>query len=126
MSLFKPTKAEVSCSFCGKSHVEVRKLIQGPDVYICDECVTTCADIMHRELGPKQSRPIELAGVLYSLDQFVALTEENAAQTQAEQWDGKPASTQLLVQFSGGVTVRLPISERAHIEKVIGDYNSTV
>ena len=30
------------CSFCGKSHAEVRKLIAGPGVYICDSCITVC------------------------------------------------------------------------------------
>lgn len=39
------------CSFCGKSHSEVRKLIAGPGVYICDECVQVCAGIIEEELG---------------------------------------------------------------------------
>ena len=34
------------CSFCGKSRDEVRKLIAGPTVYICDECVNLCNDII--------------------------------------------------------------------------------
>lgn len=34
------------CSFCGKSQHEVRKLIAGPSVYICDECVDLCNDII--------------------------------------------------------------------------------
>ncbi|NNC24388.1 ATP-dependent Clp protease ATP-binding subunit ClpX [Salinisphaera sp. USBA-960] len=38
------------CSFCGKSEHEVRKLIAGPSVYICDECVDLCNDIMREEL----------------------------------------------------------------------------
>ncbi len=42
------------CSFCGKSEHEVRKLIAGPSVYICDECVELCNDIIREEL---QSRP---------------------------------------------------------------------
>ena len=36
------------CSFCGKSQHEVRKLIAGPTVFICDECVELCMDIRHR------------------------------------------------------------------------------
>jgi ATP-dependent Clp protease ATP-binding subunit ClpX len=39
------------CSFCGKSHSEVKKLIAGPAVYICDECIQVCASIMEKELG---------------------------------------------------------------------------
>ena len=39
------------CSFCGKSHAEVKKLIAGPGVYICDNCITLCTNILHRETG---------------------------------------------------------------------------
>jgi len=38
------------CSFCGKSHAEVRKLIAGPGVYICDNCVILCKNVLDREL----------------------------------------------------------------------------
>ncbi len=38
------------CSFCGKSQFEVTKLIAGPDVYICDQCITLCGDILKEEL----------------------------------------------------------------------------
>ena len=37
------------CSFCGKSQHEVRKLIAGPTVFICDECVELCMDIIKEE-----------------------------------------------------------------------------
>src|SRR5450759_4438686 len=39
------------CSFCGKSHAEVRKLIAGPDVYICDNCIILCKNVLDRELA---------------------------------------------------------------------------
>ena len=39
------------CSFCGKSQSEVRKLIAGPSVYVCDECVDLCNDIIKEELA---------------------------------------------------------------------------
>ena len=39
------------CSFCGKTHGEVRKLIAGPGVYICDNCITVCKSILDKELG---------------------------------------------------------------------------
>ncbi len=38
------------CSFCGKSHSEVRRLIAGPGVYICDSCITVCKGILDKEL----------------------------------------------------------------------------
>ena len=42
-------KEDLFCSFCGKSQNEVRKLIAGPTVYICDECVDLCTDIIKEE-----------------------------------------------------------------------------
>ncbi|MBU4242955.1 MAG: ATP-dependent Clp protease ATP-binding subunit ClpX, partial [Proteobacteria bacterium] len=41
--------SDLSCSFCGKTQVDVQRLIAGPDVYICDECVSLCNDIMAQE-----------------------------------------------------------------------------
>ena len=41
----------LTCSFCGKTQDQVRKLIAGPDVYICDDCVQICRDIIDEELG---------------------------------------------------------------------------
>jgi len=43
------TDKKISCSFCGKSQREVRKLIAGPAVFICDECVELCMDIIKEE-----------------------------------------------------------------------------
>ncbi|MGD9388189.1 MAG: ATP-dependent Clp protease ATP-binding subunit ClpX [Gammaproteobacteria bacterium] len=63
------------CSFCGKSQHEVRKLIAGPSVFICDECVELCNDIIREELedkeeggGSKLPKPQEIYSVL---DQYV-------------------------------------------------------
>src|SRR6266852_1291998 len=44
----RPTNITL-CSFCGKSHAEVRKLIAGPGVYICDNCVTLCKQVLDKE-----------------------------------------------------------------------------
>ncbi|MFN9967305.1 MAG: ATP-dependent Clp protease ATP-binding subunit ClpX, partial [Lysobacteraceae bacterium] len=63
------------CSFCGKSQHEVRKLIAGPSVFICDECVELCNDIIREELEDKSQaarshlpKPKEILEVL---DQYV-------------------------------------------------------
>jgi ATP-dependent Clp protease ATP-binding subunit ClpX len=48
--------ANLSCSFCGKSQREVRKLIAGPTVYICDECIELCNDIIAEEYGQEEAR----------------------------------------------------------------------
>jgi ATP-dependent Clp protease ATP-binding subunit ClpX len=45
------------CSFCGKSHAEVRKLIAGPGVYICDNCVVLCKSVLDKEFAAKKHRP---------------------------------------------------------------------
>jgi len=37
---------ELACSFCGKSQREVRKLIAGPSIYVCDECIKVCNDLI--------------------------------------------------------------------------------
>ena len=44
------------CSFCGKSHAEVRKLIAGPGVYICDSCINVCKSILDKELNEDARR----------------------------------------------------------------------
>lgn len=45
------------CSFCGKSHSEVKKLIAGPGVYICNECVEVCSNILDKELAEAVGKP---------------------------------------------------------------------
>jgi ATP-dependent Clp endopeptidase proteolytic subunit ClpP len=47
------SKNTLYCSFCGKSQHEVRKLIAGPTVFICDECVELCMDIIREETRPR-------------------------------------------------------------------------
>ena len=49
--------ANLSCSFCGKSQREVKKLIAGPTVYICDECIELCNDIIAEEYGEEEGAP---------------------------------------------------------------------
>ena len=52
----------LSCSFCGKTQKEVKKLIAGPTVYICDECIGLCNDIIAEEIE-KESESFGLAPV---------------------------------------------------------------
>jgi ATP-dependent Clp protease ATP-binding subunit ClpX len=76
------------CSFCGKSHSEVKKLIAGPGVYICNECIDVCANILEKEMGaapPKGKTAAEKSGfripspaeMCARLDEFV-IGQENA------------------------------------------------
>lgn len=53
----RPTQITL-CSFCGKSHAEVKKLIQGPGVYICDNCVLVCKNVLDKELRTESKRPV--------------------------------------------------------------------
>jgi ATP-dependent Clp protease ATP-binding subunit ClpX len=56
----RPTNITL-CSFCGKSHAEVRKLIAGPGVYICDNCITLCKSVLDKELSAENKKsPIKL------------------------------------------------------------------
>lgn len=51
MFKFSDEKGQLKCSFCGKSQDQVRKLVAGPGVYICDECIELCTEIVEEELG---------------------------------------------------------------------------
>ena len=65
------------CSFCGKSHAEVRKLIAGPGVYICDNCINVCKGILDKELNEDARRQTtglrvpKPAEIRRQLDQYV-------------------------------------------------------
>ena len=66
----KNSKNTLFCSFCGKSQHEVRKLIAGPTVFICDECVELCMDIIKEEnktVATSKSSSVETPRELYRL-----------------------------------------------------------
>src|SRR5690606_41893439 len=75
------------CSFCGKSQKEVKKLIAGPTVYICDECIGLCNDIIAEEIDREATkdtklsipRPSEIKDIL---DEYV-IGQERAKKTLA-------------------------------------------
>jgi len=58
----RPTRLTL-CSFCGKSHSEVRKLIQGPGVYICDSCVAICKSVLDKELQANERKSVPKPGL---------------------------------------------------------------
>jgi ATP-dependent Clp protease ATP-binding subunit ClpX len=59
------------CSFCGKRRREVRKLISGPRVFICDECVSLCNDILSKEDAQERPRYPKPAEISEELDKYV-------------------------------------------------------
>ena len=59
MFKFNEEKGQLKCSFCGKTQDQVRKLVAGPGVYICDECIELCNEIVEEELGTEEEVEIE-------------------------------------------------------------------
>ncbi|MBU0903956.1 MAG: ATP-dependent protease ATP-binding subunit ClpX [Firmicutes bacterium] len=75
MFKFNDEKGNLKCSFCGKSQEQVRKLVAGPGVYICDECIELCTEIVEEELGTEEEtefkevpKPKEIMSIL---DEYV-------------------------------------------------------
>ncbi|MRG88363.1 ATP-dependent protease ATP-binding subunit ClpX [Salinibacillus xinjiangensis] len=71
MLKFNDEKGRLKCSFCGKTQEQVRKLVAGPGVYICDECIELCTEIVEEELGQEEEvefkdvpKPKEICDIL--------------------------------------------------------------
>ncbi|MBM7648911.1 ATP-dependent Clp protease ATP-binding subunit ClpX [Bacillus ectoiniformans] len=71
MFKFNDEKGQLKCSFCGKTQDQVRKLVAGPGVYICDECIELCTEIVEEELGTEEEvefkdvpKPMEIREIL--------------------------------------------------------------
>ncbi len=81
MFKFGDEKGQLKCSFCGKVQDQVKKLIAGPGVYICDECIELCNEIIEEELG--EDADVELGNIPKPkeikeiLDQYVIGQEES-------------------------------------------------
>lgn len=82
MFKFTEEKGQLKCSFCGKSQDQVRKLVAGPGVYICDECIELCNDIVEEELG--YSNHVELNDVPKPLEINEKLDEYVIGQDKAK------------------------------------------
>lgn len=77
---FNDEKGQLKCSFCGKTQDQVRKLVAGPGVYICDECIELCTEIVEEELGTEEEvefkdvpKPKEIRDIL---DEYVIGQEQ--------------------------------------------------
>lgn len=86
MFKFNEEKGQLKCSFCGKTQEQVRKLVAGPGVYICDECIELCNEIIEEEIGDETElghvelpKPQDIKEVL---DQYV-IGQEGAKKSLA-------------------------------------------
>lgn len=82
MFKFNDEKGQLKCSFCGKSQDQVRKLVAGPGVYICDECIELCTEIVEEELGHDEE--LDLKDVPKPKDIRVILDQYVIGQDQAK------------------------------------------
>ncbi len=86
MFKFNEEKGHLKCSFCGKTQEQVRKLVAGPGVYICDECIELCNEIIEEEIGDEtELSHVELPNpqdIKEVLDQYV-IGQEGAKKSLA-------------------------------------------
>ncbi len=80
----KSSKNTLYCSFCGKSQHEVRKLIAGPTVFICDECVELCMDIINEEATYDSLDPGDRYPVHFGIEMPFQVVQAGIAPSAAE------------------------------------------
>ena len=86
MLKFGDDKGQLKCSFCGKMQEQVKKLVAGPGVYICDECIELCNEIIEEEFSDdvvidlkEVPKPKDIKSIL---DEYV-IGQENAKKNLA-------------------------------------------
>src|ERR1039457_1777877 len=116
----RPTNITM-CSFCGKTHAEVRKLIAGPGVYICDNCIILCKNVLDRELQiqnqkkqPKLAVP-RPAEIKRQLDRF-CIGQEHAKKTLSVAVHNHFKRIQPEPVAENDETAKVPASKHADVE----------
>ena len=116
------------CSFCGKSHAEVKKLIAGPGVYICDNCIILCKNVLDRELqlqNRKHQSKLAVpkpAEIKRQLDLY-CVGQENAKKTLAVAVHNHYKRVQQEPASAEGEEGEKPPSTRAHADVEIEKSN---
>jgi ATP-dependent Clp protease ATP-binding subunit ClpX len=111
-----------TCNFCGKSHAEVRKLIAGPGVYICDSCINVCKGILEKELtddARKQTSALQVpkpVEIRRALDQYV-IGQERAKKTLAVAVHNHYKRILQGIQPAGGASLAMDPHADVEIEK---------
>ena len=98
---------QLLCSFCGKSQRQVKKLIAGPGVYICDECIDLCNEIIDEELtSPAQ---LDLDNLPKPLDIYSVLNDYVVSQEEAKR-------TLAVAVYNHYKRVRMGLEDAAEVE----------
>jgi hypothetical protein len=104
------------CSFCGKSQHEVRKLIAGPTVFICDECVELCDDIVKDDLGKLGLQHVRET---FLHPKFDSIALEELAKVEF-------ASGEALLQAVGLAVDAGPLNAREVLQQIIDGFDSKI
>ena len=119
----RPTNITL-CSFCGKSHSEVRKLIAGPGVYICDNCVTLCKSVLDKEFAVEPKKALPKVNICKPAEIKRRLDRECVGQEQAKKSLAvavhnhfKRLMQDLPVEKEGDGALARPVEDTVVIEK---------
>jgi ClpX C4-type zinc finger len=118
----KPDNRSLCCSFCGKSQQQVRKLIAGPTVYICDECIGLCNDIIAEEVDRELD---DLRSMLHArvgsqergVGRLRNFSERNAERLPAPLRDAIAEAASVSRRLESTLAESLPLVPRGHREE---------
>ena len=113
------TNEQLLCSFCGKSQRQVKKLIAGPGVYICDECIDLCNEIIDEELIAAAHASCFAMALSHGLTEAGHAPEHLSVKSKVtlDERDGAPTVTTSELTVTG----RVPGIDQAEFERAAAD-----